>query len=135
MSFGAYLAGTWEKRFGLDTTIQIVNPTVEDLEVTVAFLDNNEKFLTCVKNELSPNDLWEIVMPEELKESRGFGVIKAISHRRNEVMPGIIGFKRHFLVVPGGKVPEIAFSEAPLAAMPLEIAKQEYRRFQDKCPH
>ena len=42
MSFSAYLVGTWEQRFGIGTTIQIVNPTDKHLDIIVAFFDDNE---------------------------------------------------------------------------------------------
>lgn len=130
MSFSAYLVGTWEKRFGIQTSLQIINPTLDYLEVTVAFLDSNEEFLKCVhsKEPLSPNKLWEVNTPA-LDEK--FGVVKIISHVGQEVKPGIVGFQRHALVVPSAQ--EVAFSEAPLAAVPMEYAQAEYNRFMEKC--
>lgn len=133
MSFSAYLVGTWEKRYGLMTTIQIINPTVERLFVTVAFLDNRENFIECEKFELSANDLKEILIPK-LEDGTDFGVVKAISHTSSgEVKDGIVGFKRHFLIAHSEK--EVAFSEAPLAAVPMEFARPEFDRFQERCPH
>ena len=130
MSFGAYLVGSWENRFGINTTIQIINPTTNRLQVTVAFLDNEEEFLECVTKELSANDVWEIFVPR-LEKGPEFGVVKAISHWSEQVKSGIVGFKRHFLVVPSEK--EAAFSESPLAAVPKEIAVLEYNIFREKC--
>lgn len=130
MSFSSYLVGTWERRFGLGTTLQIVNPTLIDLEVLVAFLDDNEQCLKTMRSELSPNDMWEIPVPK-LKKKK-FGVVKIISHRNHEAKPGIVGFQRHILAIP--KPVEIAFSEAPLAAIPNKYAQPELKRLLDSCP-
>merc|ERR1711879_628875 len=104
----------WERRFGLGTTIQIVNPTLDYVEVLIAFLDDKEECLKTMKSELSPNDIWEIPVPK-LKKKK-FGVVKVISHRDHKAELGIVGFQRHILAIP--KPVEIAFSEAPLAAIP-----------------
>lgn len=134
--FSAYLVGTWERRFGVRTTLQIVNPTLDDLEVVVAFLDDNENFVHCIRSEeaLSPNDMWEIIVPDL---NPLFGVVKIISYKKEgeedkeEAQPGIVGFQRHILAVP--RPAEIAFSEAPLAAIPMQYAQPELERILDHC--
>ncbi|MBM9512505.1 hypothetical protein [Desulfogranum marinum] len=131
MSFSSYLVGTWERRFGLGTTIQIVNPTLDYVEVLIAFLDDKEECLKTMKSELSPNDIWEIPVPK-LKKKK-FGVVKVISHRDHKAELGIVGFQRHILAIP--KPVEIAFSEAPLAAIPKKYAQPELERLLEKCPH
>lgn len=42
MSFSSYLVGTYEKRFGVGTTLQIINPTSASLDVVAAFFDADE---------------------------------------------------------------------------------------------
>lgn len=129
MSFSAYLVGTWERRFGVSTALQIINPTLDDLEVFIAFLDDNEECLKSIKSELTPNDMWEIIVPKFEKE---FGVVKIISHKDRVAIPGIVGFQRHVLAL--FRPTEIAFSEAPLAAIPKEYAQPELERLLDRCP-
>ncbi len=128
--FSAYLVGIWERRLGVRTTLQIVNPTLDHLEVVVAFLDDNENFVHCIRSEkaLSPNDMWEIIVPD-LKPL--FGVVKIVSHKNGEVHPGIVGFQRHILAIP--RPTEVAFSEAPLAAIPMQYAQPEFDRIQKHC--
>ncbi|WP_136809000.1 hypothetical protein [Desulfosediminicola flagellatus] len=129
MSFSAYLVGSWESRFGVGTALQIINPTLDHLEVIVAFFDDNEHCLKTMNGELSPNDMWEVVVPKLEKQ---FGVAKIISHRDKEIMPGIVGFQRHVLAIPTPT--EIAFSEAPLAAIPEKYAADELKKILAGCP-
>lgn len=133
MSFSAYLVGSWERRHGIQTTIQIINPTLRRLEVTVAALDNDGNFLACEDKLLGKNDMWEILIPE-FAGTEEFGVVKAISHSGSVVTPGIVGFQRHFLVIPSET--EAAFSESPLAAIPNldDIWIDEFTRFRGSCP-
>jgi len=136
MSFSAYLVGTWERRFNIGTTIQIVNPTNEYLDVNVAFFDDNEECLKCIKSEkpLSPNDLWEI--PVDKFKEKEFGVVKIISldPESRAIMPGIVGFKRHFIAAKEPEGIEVAFSESPLAAIPGEkYAEAEYELIREHC--
>jgi len=136
MSFSAYLVGTWERRLGIGTTIQIINPTNKHLDVIVAFFDDNEKCLKCIqsKEPLSPNDLWEI--PVEKFEKSQFGVVKVISLEPDskEIMLGVVGFKRHFLAAKEPEGIEVAFSESPMAAIPGEkYAKAEYKLIRKRC--
>ena len=135
MSFSSYLVGTYEKRFGVGTSIQIINPTSASLDVVAAFFDADERFQKCLRNRLSKNQLWEIIVPNDLKDLEPeFGVVKIISHKREEgiIKPGIVGYQRHILVVPSAS--EIAFSESPLAAVPNRYAQSEYDRISVHCP-
>ena len=127
MSFSAYLVGTWEGRFGIGTTLQIINPTLDDIDVIVAFLDDNEEFIRCKRSRrpLTPNKMWEIIVTGL---ERQFGVVKIISHKNGEVKPGIVGFQRHVIPRP------TTFSEAPLAAIPMTYAQPEYERILAHCP-
>ena len=133
MSFSAYLVGSWERRYGIQTTIQIINPTISRLEVTVAVLDNDGIFLACEDKPLGKNDMWEILIPK-FAGTEDFGVVKAISHSASLVTPGIVGFQRHFLAIPAEK--EAAFSESPLAAIPNldNLWDDEFTRFRGSCP-
>lgn len=133
MSFSSYLVGNYEKRFGVGTTIQIINPTTLSLDVVVAFFDADERFQVCRRKRLSANDMWEIIVPKELPDLEPeFGVVKIISHRDGTVKRGIVGYQRHILVVP--RESEVAFSEAPLAAVPHAYAEREYERIAVHCP-
>lgn len=134
MSFSSYLVGTWERRLSINTTIQIINPTPNELEVFAAFFDDNGNCLECMRLEkLRPNAMWEIPVPKS-EEGDEFGVVKVISLKNNEVALGIVGFKRHFLAVPEPHYAiEVAFSESPLAAIAdHEYAIAEYRKI-EKC--
>jgi hypothetical protein len=89
--FSPYLVGTYDQRNAY-TLLQIVNPTAKDLEIYIAFFDDNEKPLKCVKEKLSHNDLFEInVKKLELKEK--FGVVKIVSLIDKKPIPGIVGFQ------------------------------------------
>jgi len=136
MSFSAYLVGTWERRLGIGTTIQIINPTDRHLDVIVAFFDDNEKCLKCIRSEepLSPNDLWEI--PVGKLKRKKFGVVKIISldPESKKIMLGIVGFKRHYLAAKEPEGIEVAFSESPLAAIPgNKYAEVEYKLIRKRC--
>lgn len=130
MTFSSYLVGTYERRFGVGTTLQIINPTPIELQVVVAFFDADERFQRCLRNQLTPNDLWEIVVP---KLEPDYGVVKAVSHVENRATEGIVGFQRHLLIAPAAR--EVAFSESPLAAVPSSYAQREYdERIRPHCP-
>lgn len=133
MSFSSYLVGTYEKRFNVGTTFHVINPTTDEMEVVAAFFDADQKFQKCLRKHLTPNDLWEIIVPRDLPELQPeVGVVKILSHRGGRAQPGIVGFQRHVLAVP--RPTEIAFSEAGLAAIPHEHAQPEYDRIQVHCP-
>ncbi len=137
MSFSAYLVETWERRLNIGTTIQIVNPTNEYLDVLVAFFDDNEHCLKCIRTDkpLSPNDLWEV--PVKKFKKKKFGVVKVLSFKpgSKDIMPGVVGFKRHFIATKGGKTGiGVAFSESPLAAVPADkYAEAEFKIIEEKC--
>ncbi len=120
----------------LSTTLQIINPTDDFLHVVVAFFDSNEQPLRLLRSDeylqkpLSPNDMWEIIVSDNSVDQpprrpvKGFGVVKIISldTERRIVQEGIVGFQRHVLAVnipTTPPEPEVSFSEAPLAAIPL----------------
>lgn len=147
MSFSTYLVGTWENHriAGVSTIFQIVNPTLDDLDVIVAFFDSEENPVRLLrssdsddpkvgghKGALTPNDMWEIKI-DSLKPDLGeqfgrFGVVKIIScdEERKIAKEGIVGFQRQLLLIPTAA--EAAFSEAPLAAVPCRYAQSEYYR-------
>ncbi|MEJ5330250.1 MAG: hypothetical protein WHT07_08855 [Desulfobaccales bacterium] len=132
MCFSAYLVGSFERRFGVGSSFQIINPTTEDLEVVVAFFDDQEKYQTCLKNRLTPNDMWEIVVPVHVKDLKPqFGVVKIISYRDKTPKEGLVGYQRHVLVTP--KATEVAFSETVLAAVPTGFAGPELAKLLELC--
>jgi hypothetical protein len=94
-----YIIGTYDLRGGRRTFLQIVNPTGNFLRVLVAFFDDNEKPLKCLRDRLSPNDLLEVDVRRQLDNmGTGFGVVKIVSF--NDVaevpQPGVVGYQRTF---------------------------------------
>lgn len=131
-AFSAYLIGTYEKRFNAFTVLHIINPTMEELGVVIAFYDDKEEYQTCLKRVLTPNDLEEINVSKDVKElDPKFGVVKIISYRNHEPVHGIVGFQRHAVVVPGTA---LGFSESVLASVPTELAKKELEIILKKSP-
>lgn len=130
MSFSEYLVGTYERRFNIGTVFQIINPTIQPLNIVAAFFDDNGNYQTCVKKKLGPNDMHEIQVPPNLKT---YGVVKILSYIEDRVKPGIVGYQRHLYIelVPGG---EKTFSEAGLASVPKEYAQPEFDRLRPLCP-
>ena len=106
--FGTFLVGTFDLRSGY-TVLQILNPTARPLELLVAFFDDNEKPLVCIREKLSHNDSVEIDV-RNLKLQAKFGVVKIISHVDRIPCPGIIGFQRHYF--------RSGFAESNLASIP-----------------
>jgi hypothetical protein len=91
--FSPYLVGTYDLR-NTYTVFQIVNPTAKDIEIYLAFFDDNEKPLKCGKEKLSHNDLFEINV-KKLELRANFGVVKIVSLLDKKPVPGIVGFQRH----------------------------------------
>ena len=89
-----YLIGTYDQR-SARTVLQIINPTAKTLEAYVAFFDDNEKPLKCIRKELSHNDLLEIDVKKLGLEAK-FGVVKVVSHIGGKPVPGVVGFQRHY---------------------------------------
>ncbi len=152
MSFSGYLVGTWEKRGGVLTYLQIINPIInhmpgnaqpENLEILIAFFDANEQLKMCITEKLSPNDMCEIDVSndERLANLEGdYGVVKIFSYLRNTdsptgtVVPGIVGYQRRAsLVAQPPTAIALAFAESPLAAVQMEFAQVEYDYVYDGC--
>jgi hypothetical protein len=91
----AYLVGTYDQRESARTLVHVVNPSAKYLRVVVAFFDDNEKPLKCVREKLSPNDLWEIDV-KKLKLEAPLGVVKvlALNERENVPETGVIANQR-----------------------------------------
>jgi len=131
-AFSAYLIGTYEKRLNIFTVLHIINPTTEELRVVIAFYDDKEEYQTCLKRVLTPNDLEEINVREDVKElGPKFGVVKIISYKDDKPVHGIVGFQRHAVVVPGTA---LGFTESVLASVPTELAEKELEIILEKCP-
>jgi len=132
MSFSAYLVGSYERRFGVRTSFQIINPTQNDLNVVAAFFDDQENYQTCVKKKLSPNEIWEILVSLHVRELKPqFGVVKIISYKDSLPQEGIVGFQRQFLITP--RTTEVAFSETTLPAVPTALAEAELAKVLERC--
>lgn len=90
-----YLIGTYDLRSRHWTTFQIVNPTGMPLQVLVAFFDDDEKPLGCVRERLSPNDLLEIDARRHVKAPSG--VVKIVSFDESgRPVAGVVGYQRTF---------------------------------------
>jgi hypothetical protein len=130
-AFGAYLVGTFEQgRAGFGTIYELINPTLEEFEVVGAFYDFNGNFLTCEVVELKPNDKQEVVVWWLPKVTAEHGVFKAISFRggKDAYVPvaGMVGFERHCNL-------KLGCSESNLAAVPMEVAKDELNKIVGEC--
>lgn len=95
-SLSPYLIGTYDLRSRHWTTFQIVNPTGMPLRVLVAFFDDDEKPLACVRDRLSPNDLLEIDARRHVQARSG--VVKIVSFDESGERPvaGVVGYQRTF---------------------------------------
>ncbi len=122
-----YIIGTWDLREGRATTLQLVNPTGQYIYLWVAFFNDNEKPLKCVREKLSPNDLLELDVRRVVEG--GFGVAKVVAFNNGEFTQptaGLIGYQRHFTKAG-------TFSEAPLQQIPVEILKGDFQFIQAAC--
>ena len=91
----SYLVGTFDQRKEARTRLHIVNPTATGLRVLLAFFDDNEKLLKCVREQLSPNDLLELDI-KKLELDSQFGVVKVLALNKRADIPqvGIVGNQR-----------------------------------------
>lgn len=129
-AFSPYLVGTYDQR-AARTVLQIINPTAKDFEVYIAFFDDNEKPLKCVKEKLSHNDLLEIDV-KKLELRANFGVVKIVSHIGGKPVPGVVGFQRNYFTQVGGRAP-FGVTESNLAAVPARILDGELKIIMDVC--
>jgi hypothetical protein len=123
----AYVVGTYDQRRGLQTLLHVVNPSAKYLRVTAAFFDDNETPLKCVKETLSPNDLWEIDVAK-LAIKAPLGVVKILSLHEHENLPetGIVANQR--LMQKGGPV-----TETGLHPIQSGLVKAEMERIFSAC--
>lgn len=124
-AFSSYLVGTYDLREGYGTKIQIVNPTAYSIEVLIAFFDDNEKPLRCLKEKLSHNDLVELDV-RTLKLSAQLGVIKIASLKDGRPNPGMVGFQRQYYR-------GVLSTESNLASVPGTILSGELKIFMSMC--
>ena len=133
----SYLIGTYEKRINVRTIFQVVNPTPQDdLEVVMAFFDNNGNIQTCINFRLDANDMEEVIVPFRINNlSPDYGVVKIISHRNGQVAEGIVGFQRQ-VVVEGtmGDLSIKSLSETDLPSVPRQFANPELEIILASCP-
>jgi hypothetical protein len=123
-AFSTYLVGIYDQRDS-HTKLQIVNPTAKDLELFIAFFDDAEKPLKCVKEKLSHNDLLEMDV-KQLELKAKLGVVKIVSHRDRRPYPGIVGFQRHYFE-------NKSFSESNLASVPKAVLDGEFKIILEVC--
>ena len=97
-SGSCYLTGTYELREEVVSSLQIINPTGHDLLVYAFFFDSNEHPLRCIYTDMSPNDLWEIVvnrLDPKLDPRSEFGIVKVVSFDKDRrPLIGIVGNQR-----------------------------------------
>ena len=127
-----YILGTYDLRGGHWTILQVVNPTGRPLRVLVAFFDDDEKPLACVRDRLSPNDLLEIDVRRQV-DSRN-GVIKVVSfdEQGEKPMAGVVGYQRTFAksLFFGSRLR----AETVLHAIPSEILAGDMEMIRRACP-
>jgi hypothetical protein len=123
MNFSPFLTGSWENRFSVGTKLQIINPSQNQLEIIVAFIDHHGQYLQCFRSEepIGPNQMWEIDTPKLESE---FGVVKILAHVNGVVKPGLVGFQRRLISVNSSM--DAPFSESQLSAIPMSLAQEEY---------
>lgn len=124
-AFSSYLVGTYDQREGYSTKIHVVNPTAQPIEVLIAFFDDNERPLRCIKEKLSHNDLLELDV-RALKIPAQFGVIKLGSFKDRKPNPGMVGFQRQYF--KGALA-----AESNLASVPGSILSGELKIFMTIC--
>jgi len=122
--FSPYLVGTYDLRNSY-TLLHIINPTAKDIEIYIAFFDDNEKPLRCVKQKLSHNDLTEIDV-RKLELPAKFGVVKIASLKEKMPNPGIVGFQRHYF-------DKMGVTESNLASVPAKILEGELKIILEMC--
>jgi len=128
--FSPYLVGTYDLRAGR-TVLHIINPTAKSLEAYIAFFDDNEEPLKCIKEKLSHNDLLEIDV-KKLELKRKFGVVKIVSHLDGKPVPGVVGFQRHYFTQLNAKTP-YGVTESNLASVPAGILDGELEIIKGVC--
>ncbi len=120
-----YVTGTWDLREDRKSVVQLVNPTGGHLKVQVAFFDDNERPLGCVRGALSPNDLLEVEVAAQRLPAR-FGVVKAVSFDESgRPAAGIVGYQRLFS--------RIGLSEAPLHPIPAAVLEGDLPFIRRAC--
>jgi hypothetical protein len=122
-----YLTGTFDLRDGGKTILHIINPTAKYLRIMVAFFDDNERPVTCVRDSLSPNDLLEIDVRKYMQEIE-FGIVKVISLNEQEDVPevGLVGYQRHFFAKAGA-------TESVLQPISEDILQEDLRYIWEIC--
>jgi cell wall-associated protease len=124
-----YLIGTWDLREAR-TLLHILNPTGHSLLLWVAFFDDNEKPLRCVREKLSPNDLLELDVAKALgKVAARFGVVKVVSFDPTEERPevGIAGNQRILFLKPPGA------TETGLHPVPYDVLQGDLKYIEKIC--
>src|SRR4029077_5400409 len=107
--------------------LHIINPTATPLRLWVAFFDDNETPLKCVKQDMSPNDLFELDVAK-VKLSGKFGVVKVVALNRDIDVPraGIVGNQR-IIFKPEG------VSETGLHPVPHDILQKDLKLIWPVC--
>lgn len=121
----SYIIGTYDLREA-QSFVHIINPTGKHLRALIAFFDDNEKPLRCIKEKFSPNDLAEIdVRKLDLKAK--FGVVKVVALNAAEDVPevGLVGNQR--IVFKSG------VTETGLHPVPDDILRGDWEYIKKAC--
>jgi hypothetical protein len=131
-----YLIGTFDLRNRGRTHLHILNPTARNLRVWVAFFDEKEKPLTCVRQKLSGNDLLEIDAFEHIRQPI-LGLVKVVALHEKENMPqlGIVGNQRQIFTTQGflGFFKKQKMTETGLHPVPEEILSEDLKNIRPIC--
>src|ERR1700730_4851325 len=124
----SYLIGIFDRRDAGRTRLHILNPTARNLRVWVAFFDDNEKPLTCVRQKLSGNGLLEIYAFEHIRQPI-LGVVKVVALHEKESVPqlGIVGNQRQIFTTQGFFFKKQKMTETGLHPVPEEILLEDLK--------
>ncbi|MBX2929108.1 MAG: S8 family serine peptidase [Saprospiraceae bacterium] len=130
----AYSIGVYDNRKNTHTIIRLVNPGAQLRRYTVAFLDDNQKFLKCIEGRLGANDMDEIDTRQYVSGSIA-GVVKIISKndRSNQPEPGIAAFKTQYVQNKGFLCKRISIAESVLPHIPGCILAEDYKLILKGC--
>lgn len=129
-----YLVGTFDLRDGGRTRLHILNPTARNLRVWVAFFDDKEKPLTCVRKKLTGNDLLEIDAFEHIRQPI-LGLVKVVALHEKESVPqlGIVGNQRQIFTTQGFFFKKQKMTETGLHPVPEAILLEDLKNIRPIC--
>lgn len=129
MSYGSCLAGTFEKRFGVVTQFQIMNPSHSTVHIQAYFLNKDGNFEYCTSQNLEPLNLMEIDTTDlDVDSTHGTAYFFSVNHL--ELGSGVAGLQRRLAAGIDPTEPDYAaFAESSLAAIPDAVGQVLYTNF------